>query len=205
MARKSWEAGASLASSCGEHLRDRLSQGLPKERVLIRVKVDAIDATRRRDRSGIEVLASKDGADLTVSRRKTGGLRRGTYELRCDWALGGAYGWRNHDQDRWNGHARLHGSLSDASHKRCYTLRCMPGRVRMHGLKVIRAEHQDDEREWRVHLYFLSKSSESVATRQEGVFKHGSTAVQAILQNPDLESSLHQDPFEDAWPALIKR
>jgi hypothetical protein len=41
----------------------------------------------------------------------------------------------------------------------------MPSGVRMNGLKVIRTQHDDDERERRMHFDLLRKPDQPIATR----------------------------------------
>jgi len=74
----------------------------------------------------------------------------------------------------------------------------------MHGLEVIRTEHEDDERQRRVHLDFLSKPQQPVAPRQERIFEDRPATVQAILQNSYPTPAFQQRAFEYARPSLIK-
>jgi hypothetical protein len=80
----------------------------------------------------------------------------------------------------------------------------MPSGVRVHRLEVIRTQHEDDKRQWRVHLDLLSKSQQSVAPRQEWIFEDRSTAIKAIFQNAYLPLALQQRAFEHARPTLTE-
>ena len=173
-----------------DQLRDWGCQRFPEERVLIEIEVDAIDATGRRNCLGIEARTVQRSADLAVRLCKPYAFLRGARELRSDCAFRVDDRRGSHDQDRRHRHTGFYRRLPSGSYERCNAQRGMPRGVRMHGLEVVCAQRQDDERERRMHLDFLSESEEPVASRQERIFENCSTAVQAVFQNACLIPAL---------------
>src|SRR5438132_1171833 len=76
-----------------------------------------------------------------------GGPRLGILELRRQRALRIVRRRRRHDQDRRHRHARLDRSFANRLHQNTDALSGMPRIVRMHGLEVVRAEHDDRQRQ----------------------------------------------------------
>ena len=72
------------------------------------------------------------------------------------------------DEYRWRRHAGLDRRAAYFVHQAGHALRAMPGRVRMHGLEIVVAEHEDHQRQGRIHLDSLGQSEEPVAPRLEG-------------------------------------
>ena len=59
----------------------------------------------------------------------------------------------------------------------------VPGVVLMDRLKIVRAKHEDDERERRIDFDALLDSCKTVSSRLERIVPDGATAVQAILDH----------------------
>ena len=74
----------------------------------------------------------------------------------------------------------------------------------MHRLKIVRAEHEDDEAQRRIDFNALLDSGEAVASRLERIVPDGATAVQAVLDHADRMSRLDQLGLENRRPSLRK-
>ena len=81
----------------------------------------------------------------------------------------------------------------------------MRRRELVHRLKVVRAQHEDDERQRRVDLDPLLEPDASVAPRLEGIVPHGASAVQAVLDDANVVTRCHERMFHDTGPARRER
>ena len=79
--------------------------------------------------------------------RKPRGFHLGIFELRRQRSLRIVRGRRRNDKNRRHRHPGLDRSFANRLHKNTHTLRGMPGIVRMHRLKVVRAEHDNGQRQ----------------------------------------------------------
>jgi hypothetical protein len=59
----------------------------------------------------------------------------------------------------------------------------IPGRARVDGLEVIRAEEENHERQRRVRFDALLEADAAVASRLEGIVPRRASAVQAVLED----------------------
>src|SRR5688572_16298102 len=81
----------------------------------------------------------------------------------------------------------------------------MPGVVLVDGLKVVRTEHEDYQREGRVDLHALLDAVQCVAPWLERIVPRRSAAVEAVFDHTDLVTGIDERPLHDAGPALVER
>src|SRR5918994_7590471 len=74
----------------------------------------------------------------------------------------------------------------------------------MHGLKIVRAQHENDERKRRIDFDPLLDTVEAISSRLERIVPDGSAAVQTILDNADSTSGAKELRFEYSRPSLRK-
>ena len=72
-------------------------------------------------------------------------------------------------------------------------------------LKVIRAQHQDHKREWRLRLDPLGQALNAIATWFERIFPDRPPSVQAVFHDSDGLAKIIQFLFKNARPAFLKR
>ena len=91
-----------------------------------------------------------------------------------------------------HGHIRLDRRAANRPDDGRNTLSRMRGIVLVHGLKIVRAEHEDQKRQRRIDFDALLDSCEAVASWLERIVPHGAAAVQAVLDHAYLMSRRDQ-------------
>src|SRR5215203_984669 len=155
----------------------------------VRVEERAAELVRNRRKCGRKPLAS-----LVPAREFIGHRPR-----RCDDAR------RRDDEDGRNRHAGLYRGAADRTHDRGDPLRRVRRVVLMDRLEVVRAQHQDDERERRIDLHALLDSGPAVAARFERIVPDRPPTVEAVLDDADSSTGTNQFGLEHARPPLCKR
>ena len=102
-------------------------------------------------------------------------------------------------------HLRLEGGTADGPDDRRHAFRRMPGGVRVHGLEIVRPQHDDDGRKRGVRLDPLFHTDQAVTTRLVRILIHRPPPVQAVLDDPDLMPRGDQCQFQDTRPAQLER
>lgn len=151
-------------------------------------------------------MARQSGAHCPIGIGKpcTPLLRAG--KLRGNGALWRSNWWRTHHQNRRNGHSRLDRRLPYLVHQRSDPLSCRPGSVvRVRKLKIIRTQHQDDQRQRRMYLDALRQTEAAIAARFERIFPNGAPAVQTILDHSHPPASSVKPGLEHTRPAFLER
>jgi hypothetical protein len=74
----------------------------------------------------------------------------------------------------------------------------------MYRLEIVRAEHQNDERERRIDFDTLLDTVEAVSPRLEWIIPGGSAAIQTVLDHAHCKSGAKQLRFEYSGPSLRK-
>src|SRR5687768_13950143 len=143
--------------------------------------MNAIDWAGRDDAIRVEEPAAQFRRDGAICVAQSNRLQGRVLELFRHRTCGSLRTrWRNDQNVRYR-HVRFDRRPAYRAHNRRDTLRRVPGAVLMDRLKIVRAEHQDDEREWRVDLDSLLDSDEAVAAGFERVVPNGSATVQTVL------------------------
>ena len=74
----------------------------------------------------------------------------------------------------------------------------------MHRLKVVRPQHQNHERQGRMHFDYLSDPIEAVAARFVRIVPCGSSAIEAVFNHAVMIAVLVQLIFHVPGPAIIE-
>ncbi len=157
------------------------------------------------DGSGVEKGAGEIGSDLLVGGGQSGTALIGTLEFWGIESARSANGRRANDQNGRNGHLRLDRSFADLVYERSDALCGRPGIVVwMRELKVVGAEHEDDEREGRIDLDALGEAFASVASELERVVPNGAASVEAVFDDADFPITGVKRVFENAGPAVVE-
>jgi hypothetical protein len=77
----------------------------------------------------------------------------------------------------------------------------MPWVVLVHGLKVVCAQHENDQVQGRVDFHTLGQTRKPVTPGFERVIPDGAPPVQAVFYNSNLVASRDKRDFHDARPA----
>ncbi len=161
--------------------------------MLIGVEVDAIYDACAGNSIGVKAMTIYIRRYLRVSLGKPCPSLFCAIKLCRDAPVGSMLGfghldlWRRDEQDRGHRHSRLDWCCSDLMDKRRYALSCGPGIViGVAELEVIAAEHENDQRQRRVHFNALRQSFQTVTTWFKWIVPHGTPAIQAIFEHSDL-------------------
>jgi hypothetical protein len=146
--------------------------------VLIAIEMHAINPAASCNASRVKEMTTETGGNLHIGVRQTGAsllgatkFRRNTSPWRADLR------WANY-QNWWNGHSWLDGRLSDFVDQRSDALSRRPSViVGMAELKVVRSQHKDDERQWRIDLNALCEALKPVPTWFEWVVPDGTSTI----------------------------
>jgi hypothetical protein len=75
----------------------------------------------------------------------------------------------------------------------------------MHGLKIVRTKHEDDERERRIDFDALLDSGQPAPSRFERIVPDRSTPIQAVFDHAHRKAVTHQLPLQNAGPSLFEQ
>src|SRR5690348_12879996 len=170
--------------------------------MLIGIEMNAVERTDGSDGRRVEILAAKFGSHLPVGFSETSrSLLGAAKSFRGVTTLSSANARRANYQDRRHWHSLFDGRSPDLANQRADALRGGPGIVmRMAELKIVRSEHQDDERQRRMALDALPQTDETVPARFERIFPYCPAAVQTIFHNAYPLAGGVQCVFKDARP-----
>src|SRR5262249_3135367 len=92
----------------------------------------------------------------------------------------------------------------DSPHDGGNSFRRVPSGVLVHGLEVVRPDHQNDEREGRVYLDPLFEAHEPVPAWLEGIVQDRTPPVQAIFDHPHLLTAGYEGEFHHTRPTSVE-
>src|SRR5205809_1858632 len=173
--------------------------------MLVLVEMHTVHRAGSGDPPRIEEIATTLARDFFVSISEPNALCLCPLELRGNRALRLLDGRRRHHDDLRGRHPWLDGRSADRIHECRDALRRMPRVVRMHGLKVVRAQHEYHERQRRVDLDPLLKTYQAVATGLVRILEGRSSAVQTVFDHAHGQPTLEQLLFHDARPTICER
>ena len=188
-----------------QELPDRIDQMAAEYLVLIGIEMDAVDFADADDAPASKNSQLISAAIAAIRRADTGGFLACVGEL-LRHRSGRRPGWRRRDDENWrHRHVRLYWSPAYRAHQRRDALRRVRGIVLMHRLKIVRAQHEDDERERRIDFDALLDSGKAISSRLERIVPDGSAAVQAVLDHAHRKAAADELGLENSRPSLRKR
>src|SRR5579883_1415264 len=71
-------------------------------------------------------------------------------------------------------------------------------------LKIVYSEHQDYQRQGRVHLDLLRQSFTPIPPRLERILPNRSPSIEAVFNHPHRQPGADQASFDDSGPTLVE-
>jgi hypothetical protein len=178
---------------------------MAKFEVAICVEVYAVDGAYVGYSLGVEEVAAEVCGGLAIGVGEADASLCSVAKPEGHVSQGNTNRRRADDENRRYRHTRFDGGFADFSYERGDPERSRPGIAEwVRELKVVGAEHEDDERERRVALDALGESAGAVTAGLEGIVPDGAAAVKAVFDHADVLAVVIQGAFDDAGPALVE-
>ena len=172
---------------------------------MVSVQMNPIDDTRFDHAGDIEKGGSFLDGNVLVLYRKACTLGWRPEKFRSDRPLGFPDWRRGRHQESRRPHPRFERSTSDGLQDRPQTLSRLPGVVRMHGLEVIRSQHDDDQAQWGIHFDPLFNAHQSISSGLEWILPNGPPSIEAIFDDANPCPGVCQGALHHPRPTRVER
>lgn len=168
--------------------------------MLVGIEVNSVDSTRSRYRARVEKAAMQFSCNLAIRFPESHTSLFGAGEFRRDCSSRCLNRRRRHNENIRRRHAGFDRCLTDRANQCRDPLSRVPGIMLVHRLEVVRPQHHNDHRQWRIHLNALLNAETSVATWLERILPDSSPTIQAVLDDPHVMARSKKFGLDYTWP-----